>query len=122
MYSDSDFNFKQSYKMSESKSVSFDATFTNLWNQHSAVEYWQQIDSDYTSHNFLKPGGLYLPYGLDFYSAAMAPYNYTAAMNTGSLNGTTKTTDGPITLNSWYGKPYAYQQSRNVRFGLHITF
>jgi hypothetical protein len=122
VYSDSDFNFKQSYKISESKSVSFDATFTNVWNQHSAVEYWQQIDSDYTSHNYLKPGGLYLPYGLDFYSAAMGKYDYTAAMNTGSLNGTTTHSDGPITLNSWYGKPYAYQQSRNVRFGLHITF
>jgi hypothetical protein len=122
VYTDSDFNFKQTVKLGESKTISFDATFTNLWNQHSPVEYWQQIDSDYTSHNYLKPGGLYLPYGLDFYSAAMGSYDYTASMNTGSLNGTTHTTDGPITLNSWYGKPYAFQQSRNIRLGLHFTF
>jgi hypothetical protein len=122
MYTDTDFNFKQIVKLGEAKSISFDATFSNVLNQHSPVEYWQQIDSDYTSHNYLKPGGLYLPYGLDFYTAAMNKYDYTAAMNTGSLNGTTHTSNGPITLNSWYGKPYAYQQSRSIRLGLHFTF
>jgi hypothetical protein len=52
----------------------------------------------------------------------MSKYDYTAAMNTGKLNGTTTHTDGPITINSWYGKPYAFQQSRNIRLGFHITF
>lgn len=118
-YTDTDFNFKQSYKIGETSMISFNATFTNLLNEHHVVEYWQQIDSDYSSHNYIKPGGTYLPYGLDFYSAAMSKYDYTAAMNTGSLNGT-KT--GPITVDSQYGKPYGYQVPRNIILGLHITF
>jgi len=33
------------------------------------------------------------------------------------LNGT-----GPITVSSQYGKPYLFQQSRNIRLQLHFTF
>jgi hypothetical protein len=113
-YTQTDFNFKQAYKVSEKKVVSFDATFTNLLNQHSVVSEGQQIDSGYAS-NFLTPGGLAFYDGPAFYASAMTPYNYTALMNAGS-NG------GPITVNSQYGKPYLYQLTRNIRLGLHFTF
>jgi len=52
----------------------------------------------------------------------MSPYNYTTEMNTGTQNGTKSTTDGPITVDSQYGKPYGYQVARDIRLGLHITF
>jgi hypothetical protein len=118
-YTDTDFNFKQSVKLGESKTLSFDATFANVLNQHTVVAFWQNIDSDYTGSNFIAPNGLFIGNGLNFYSAAMSKYNYTAAMNNGAQNGTGT---GPITVNSWYGKPYEYQQARNIRLGLHITF
>jgi hypothetical protein len=118
-YTDTDFNFKQSMKLGDARSISFDATFTNILNQHAVVANWQNIDSDYNGNNFLMPQGLFIGYGLDFYSAAMSKYDYTQAMNNGNFNGTGS---GPITVNSQYGKPYEYQQSRNIRLGLHITF
>ncbi|MFZ1084807.1 MAG: carboxypeptidase regulatory-like domain-containing protein [Terracidiphilus sp.] len=119
-FTSTDFNLKQSVKLGESKAISFDATFTNVLNEHKVVAFWQQIDSDYTGNNFLAPGGYSLPAGLDFYSAAMSKYDYTAAMNTGADNGTPN--GGPITINGQYGKPYFYQQARNIRLGLHFTF
>jgi hypothetical protein len=118
-YFDTDFNFKQEVKIGESGSVAFDATFTNILNQHSVVAYWQNIDSDYTGSNFIAPSGLFIGNGLNFYSAVMSPYDYTAEMNTGTLNGTGT---GPITIDSMYGKPYEYQVARNIRLGLHINF
>ncbi len=123
-YTSTDFNLKQTVKLGEKTSISFDAAFTNLFNEHKVVSYWQQIDSDYTSHNYIRAGanGYSLGSGLNFYSAAMAPYDYTKAMNTGVLNGTKTTTSGPITVDGWYGKPYEYQSARNVILGLHINF
>ena len=87
-----------------------------MFNQHRVVSRWQQIDSDYTSASFIKPGGLYLPDGLDFYSAAMSKYDYTSLMN--NRHGVGK----PITVNSWYGQPYEYQAPRNIRLEVHFTF
>jgi hypothetical protein len=118
----SDFNFKQGVKLGESSELSFDATITNVLNQHSVISEWENIDSDYGSHNYIRPGGYYIASGPNFYSAAMSKYDYTAAMNTGSLNGTKNTTAGPITIDSQYGQPYLYQATRNIRLGLHITF
>ncbi len=119
-YTSTDLNFKQGFKLGESSSITFDATFTNALNEHHVVSYWQQIDSDYTANNYLAPDGLAIFDGLDFYSAAMTPYNYTQAMNTGADNGTP--TGGPITIDSEYGKPYEYQVPRNAILGVHITF
>lgn len=121
-YFDSDFNFKQEAKLGEAKSVAFDATFTNLLNQHSKVAYWENIDSDYQGSNYLRAGGYNITGGLNFYSAAMSKYDYKSYMNTGVNNGTKHTTDGPITIDSLYGRPYEYQVARNIRLGLHITF
>ena len=118
-YLDTDFNIKQSVKISESSLLSFDATFANVLNQHRVVEYWEEIDSDYESSNYINPGGYFLPQGLAFYSAAMSKYDYVAAMNTGSLNGTGT---GPITIDSQYGKPFGWQVPRNIILGAHLTF
>jgi hypothetical protein len=114
-YTDTDFNLKQAVKVGEAKSLSFDATFSNVLNQHTVVAYWENIDSDVTGSNFIMPGGTFIGNGLDFYSKAMSKYDYVSAMNNGP-NG------GPITVGGEYGKPYWHQQPRNVRFSLHFTF
>jgi hypothetical protein len=118
-YTNTDFNFKQGFRIGESKSLNFDATFSNVLNQHTVVAFWENIDSDYTGSNFIAPGGLFIGNGLNFYSEVMGKYNYTTAMNDPAQNGTGL---GPITVNSEYGKPYEYQQPRNIRLGLHLTF
>ncbi|HUN84919.1 MAG TPA: carboxypeptidase regulatory-like domain-containing protein [Terracidiphilus sp.] len=114
-YTDTDFNFKQTVKLGEAKSIAFDATFSNILNQHSVVAYWQNIDSDYTGSNFILANGTFIGQGLDFYSNALSGYNYSAAMNSGPGGG-------PITIDSQYGKPYEYQLARNIILGLHINF
>jgi hypothetical protein len=115
---DTDFNFKQSVKLGEAKSLSFDATFTNILNQHSVTSFVQQIDSTAFS-NYIAPQGQTLFAGPAFYAAEMTPYNYVQAMNSAptGVGGA-----GPFTINSQYGHPYLYQVSRNIRLGLHLTF
>jgi len=111
-YNDTDFNLKQSVKLGEAKSLAFDATFSNLLNQHAVVSYGQQIDSGYAT-NFIAPNGHTLFDGPAFYAAAEGKYDYLGEMNN---NGS------PVTVNSQYGKPYLYQISRNIRLGVHLTF
>lgn len=123
-YTQTDFNLQQSYKVTESKSINFTATFTNLLNQHSVVSNGQQIDSGY-SPNFLTPGGNFIGNGPSFYAAAMHPYNLQQNLNNssfGSIIAGTPVPTGPITTNSQYGKPYLYQLSRNIRLAVKFTF
>lgn len=133
-YFDTDFNLKQTIHVSERQTVAFDVTFTNLLNQHSVTSLNQQIDSGYAV-NFASPqtagcGAFNQNYGINsnacwiadgpaFYAGAMSPYNYTSAMNNSPLGSAA---GGAITVNSQYAKPYLYQLSRNLRFGLHYTF
>ncbi len=118
-YMDTDFNLKQSFKVAESKTLSFDATFANVLNQHAVVSYGQQIDSGYFQ-TFVAPGGQTLFSGPAFYGAAEHAYDYVAAMNNAPTGAGEN--GGPITVNSQYGKPYLYQVGRNVRLALHFTF
>lgn len=115
-FTQSDFNLKQNYKLSDAKTISFDATFTNLLNQHSVIAYWSAIDSQYLT-NFIAPGGYWLVDGSPFYGAAEHKYDYLSEMNAAFSNG-----GGPLTIDSRYGKPYFYQTSRNIRLAIHFTF
>ena len=134
-YLDTDFNFKQTFKVSERQAVSFDATFANLLNQHSVTALNEQVDSNYAV-NFISPqsagcgafnaanyalpsNSCFLPDGPAFYAGAMSKYDYVAANNTSPLGSSA---GGPVTVNSEYGHPYLYQLSRNIRLGLHYTF
>lgn len=105
-----DLNFKQSYKVKESQSISFDLTMSNALNQHAVVAYYGSINSAYEP-TFLTPGGLPFYYGGEAYSDYEHPYDWKSLMNT----------DG-ITVNSQYGKPYEFQVPRNIRLALHYTF
>jgi len=128
-YTQSDFNFQQSYKVTEKTALSFAATFTNLLNQHSTVSYGQQMDSGYAV-NFAAPSSsgcaalnngdptCYIYDGAPAYAAYMRPYNIQSLLNAAPTNAT----NGPLTVNSQYGKPYLFQTARAIRLQLKYTF
>jgi Carboxypeptidase regulatory-like domain len=111
-YTQTDLNFKHTYRIKEAQAVSFDATFTNLLNQRAVTAYNSQIDSNYTP-SFITPNGqnFYAAVGESAYAAYMRPYDYKSLL----------TTDGVI-INSQYGKPYLFQSARTIRLQLHYTF
>jgi hypothetical protein len=116
-YIQSDFNFQQAYKLSESKNVSFSVTFTNLFNQHSVTAVNEDINTLYTgTQQFVTPAGQNIGAGVPFYTAAMQPYSIASALNVQNSNG------APITINSQYGKPLFYQLPRTIRLGVKFTF
>jgi hypothetical protein len=132
-YIQTDFNFQQNYKVSESKVVSFSATFLNLFNQRSVTAVNESIDSLFAFHFAAPPspacvtatnpiGACALPNGVAFYQAAMTPYNLSTVLNSANQQAAFGLPPGPITINSNYGKPLYYQLSRNIRLGVKFTF
>jgi hypothetical protein len=109
-FTQTDFSLTQNYKLSESKRLSFSATFTNLFNQHAVTAYNEQIDSGQFA-TYLSPGGLPFYVGGPAYTLYEHPYDWKSLLNTDQ-----------VTLNSQYGKPYLYQLARNIRLGLRFTF
>jgi hypothetical protein len=125
-YTQTDLNLQQSYKVGESKVISFSATFTNLLNQRSVTAYQGELDTGYGFQAITPPpvvggscanGNCFIADGPAFYAAAESPYSLSGNLNSGSLF-----TGGPITINSQYGKPLFYQLSRTIRLGLKFTF
>ena len=94
----------------EAQRLRFDATFTNLLNQHAVLGDWQGFNSNHF-HSFLQPGGTTLFQGAAFYQAAETGYN---AQSTAIASG--------MHLNSLYGIPNLWQISRSMRFGATFTW
>jgi hypothetical protein len=115
-FNQTDFNLTQTFKIGETKTISFSGILTNLLNQKSVTSVWEQIDSN-TSQNFIGPGGHWLIEGTPFYAATFHPYDTTALMNAAFSNG-----GGPLTVDSQYGHPNRYQAGRTIRIGLRFTF
>lgn len=112
-YTRSDFNFKHTYKVKESQSISFDATISNLLNQRAVTGYNSVIDSN-NYGDYIAPNGVNLGSVADAataYSAYEHPYDWKSEL----INGN-------ITVNSQYGKPLFFQQSRTIRLQLHYNF
>ena len=135
-YIQSDFNFTQNFKITESKSLSFSIVVNNLFNQHSVTADYAQLDSNYVSNYITPPnpncltlangnpnspaaGKCYILDSIDFYEAAFAGYNLQAQLN--NFKGTTKS-NSVVQTNSGYGQPMYYQQPRTMRMGLKFTF
>jgi hypothetical protein len=106
----SDVNVKQSYKIGESQSISFDLSTTNALNQRAVVAFYGSVDTAAASQ-FISPGGLPFYYGGEAYSNYEHPYNWKSLLNSQG-----------ITINSQYGKPYEFQVARIIRLQLHYTF
>jgi hypothetical protein len=118
-YNQTDFNFQETMKISEGKTLSFSSTFANILNEHSIVAVNEQIDTSFQSANYVTPGGKRLANGIPFYAAAAAPYSVSDALN--GINGQSRT-GKPITVNSQYGQPLYYQQPRTIRLQARFTF
>ena len=119
LYAQSDFNFTQSYQVSESKSLSFQATFTNVFNEHAVTAVDEQMDSNSPYLNQTQQssvGGYTLGAGVPFYAAVTSPYNVANMLNAGGATG------GPQAINSQYGKPMYWQQPRQIRLQVHFNF
>jgi len=118
-YKQSDFNITETYKVTDSKTVSFVANFTNILNEHAVTAVNSQINSGVTG-TWLNPQGYFLGDGVAFYGAATQPYNLQAQLNSSTITdfGETYTT----TINSQYGKPLFYQLPRTLRLRVSFTF
>ncbi len=121
-YIQSDLNLQQNYKVGESKALSFSATFTNLFNQHSVTAYNEQIDTGFLQ-SFTSPGGQFIGNGVAWYAAAMAPWGTGSPASILSQNlNNSPALGGPVLVSSQYAQPMYYQLSRNIRLGIKFTF
>jgi hypothetical protein len=114
-YAQSDLSVSHNYKFAEAKAITFTVTAGNIFNKRAVTAVNEQIDSAF-SPNFINPGGSIVFAGAPAYSAYEHPFNISALMNTAGPTG------GPFTVNSQYGKPYLFQQPRNIGLGLRFTF
>jgi hypothetical protein len=143
-YTQTDFNFTQNYKVSETKVVSFTATIPNLLNQRAITAYYPLLDSQQfgqyiapqssaclaanTSLYGLPSSSCFLPGGLPTYAAIESAYPWQQLLNSGTGGNTANVglggnpNAGTMTINSQYGQPYIYQISRNIRFAVKFTF
>jgi hypothetical protein len=115
-YTQTDFNVAHSIKVNrnnERQVLSFNATLTNLLNQHSPTSYWEDFGSNY-NFNPLFPFQIFG--GAAFYQTVETGYSPQAVIN--SQNGTPY----QIIQNSLYGKPNLWQISRTIRLGAQFTF
>jgi hypothetical protein len=126
-YLQTDFNFQQNYKVSESKVLSFSATLQNLFNERSVTAVNESIDSGF-NYNFIAPGGYAASSGVPFYQASFQPYNFAALANAAPTNincpssSNPKGVCGPLTVSSGYGLPNRYQLGRTIRLEVKFSF
>jgi hypothetical protein len=121
-YYQTDFNLTQNYRITESKTLGFSGTITNLLNERSVTQLQANIDSGFNP-NYIAPGGHTLFDGIPFYTSAFQPYNFAALLNSAPSNTTLGGKGpGPVTINSGYGLPNRYQAGRTIRLGVHFTF
>lgn len=139
-YTQTDFNFQETYKITESKSLSYFVTIPNLLNQRAITAYYPFVESQNfnqyltpqssdclaanTSLYALPSSSCFIFTGVPAYAAYSRPYNYAALLNGGTQGNTVNggLDGGTATVNSQYGKPYLYQLSRNIRMGVRFTF
>ena len=117
-YIQSDFQVQHEIKFGaeEAKSIRFEFTVPNIFNQHSVTAYESQLDSSLLS-SFIQPGGHSLLDEGAFYAAAMHPYNLQSAINQPNILGSPG-----VIMSSNYGKPLYYQVGRTVRMAVRFTF
>jgi hypothetical protein len=139
-YTQTDFNFQETYKISESKSLSYFVTIPNLLNQRAITAYYPFVESQ-NFGQYLAPqssdclaanqslyglssSSCFIYTGVAAYAAYSRPYNVVSLLNNGVQGNTVNggNDGGTATINSQYGKPYLYQISRNIRMGVKFTF
>ena len=110
-YTQTDANLAHSIKVNknnEHQVLNFNATLTNLLNQHAVTAYWAGLNSDYFPSAAFD-GAIFG--GANFYKQVETGYNAQAAL-----------TGSGVPLNSEYGKPNLWQISRKIRLGATFTW
>jgi Carboxypeptidase regulatory-like domain len=126
-YTQTDFNFTQNYKVSESKVFSFTATFGNLLNQRAITAYNMDMTSLAVTNQYISLVGgdgtdcafatqCRIVDGDTFYAAAERPYNVQDQMNNFKARGVSSG------LNTAYKTPAYFQLSRTIRLGVKFSF
>ncbi|HEX8816105.1 MAG TPA: carboxypeptidase regulatory-like domain-containing protein [Terriglobales bacterium] len=122
-YTQTDLQLSHSIKVNsnnENQVLTFNATSTNLFNQHAVVSYWQGLNSDWYN-SALFQYGLFAPGGAAFYKQVMGGYNPQAQLNA-QQTSCALGPNCPVIQNSQYGAPNQWQFSRNMRFGATFTW
>ncbi|MGA8438558.1 MAG: TonB-dependent receptor [Candidatus Sulfotelmatobacter sp.] len=110
-YTQTDFNFQHAIKVNknnEHQMLSFNATLTNLLNQHAVTSYWESLDTDFTATPLFK-NQIYG--GAKFYQTVEEGYSPQQQI-----------TNANMILNSLYGRPNLWQLARNIRLGAAFTW
>jgi hypothetical protein len=97
------------------KTIAFEATASNLFNQRSVTAYWGAMDS-LNFNTALYPGSADLYSGAALYQELETGYNPQTWIN-GNGGQVPR-----VYKNSQYGQPYLYQLARSIRLQLRYTF
>ena len=111
----SDLNASHTIPLGEGKSISFEATANNAFNQHAITAYWGGMDSLYYA-TALYPGNENLYSGAGLYNELEHGYNVQQFLTSNGAGQPNVVGSGQ------YGDPYLYQLGRTVRFALRYTF
>ena len=104
-------------KEHENRRLGFEINIANIFNQHSAVGYYEfAIPANLVSPS--RPSRFPGDPGVDW-ARVMKGYNYVDALN---ATGAFANVQAPLTLASRYGLPNLYQLARNMRLALRFTF
>lgn len=112
-YTQTDANLQHAIKVNknnEHQVLSFNATLTNLLNQHAVTSYWESLDTNFTASPIL-PNNVSISGGALFYQTAEGGYSPQQSI-----------TNSNMILNSLYGMPNRWQLSRNIRLGATFSF
>jgi hypothetical protein len=116
-YFQTDFNFAHEIRVSEGKTLKFEANITNLFNNHTATAFNENVIA----------AGLINPKRPSRFSGdpqtdwgkVMNGFNFADALNgTGAFAGV----QSPLTLANRYGMATVFQGARNMRLAVRFTF
>ncbi|HTU40813.1 MAG TPA: hypothetical protein VMF10_03840, partial [Candidatus Aquilonibacter sp.] len=125
-YTQTDANLGHAIKVNknnEAQVLSFNATLTNLLNQHAVTSYWEGFDSNYFN-TALFPDQAFT--GAAFYQLIEEGYNPQAEINS-QIKGTCVFCQVfgvplPLVGSSRYNQPNIWQIARRIRVGVQFTF
>jgi outer membrane receptor protein involved in Fe transport len=109
-YVQSDLNASHEIRIGDRKSISFEATALNAFNQRATAGYLSAINS-WQIPGAIRPGGKRISGGAAAYQAYESAYDPQTLFNARKL-----------TSSSQYGQPFLFQNGRTLRLGVHFTF
>ena len=128
-YTQTDLGITQNFKVTESKTLSFTISATNLLNQRAVTAFNEDITSLAVTNQYIplndvnNSGGncafatqCYILDGNMFYAAAERPYDVQGQLNNFKDRGVS------AALNTAYKTPIYYQLSRQLRLGAKFSF